>query len=120
MPSVAIIGASNDPAKYGSRAVRAYLRQGWTVYPVNPNEDVVEGQKVYARIEDVPKPVDRITVYVPPDVGRGLLPSFKQAAPGAELFINPGAEDEAFMKAAEDLGLEPIYACSILEIGERP
>ncbi len=36
MPSIAIIGASNDPGKYGNRAVRAYQAQGWTVYPVNP------------------------------------------------------------------------------------
>ena len=38
MPSVAVIGASSAHQKYGNKAVRAYLRQGWTVYPVNPNE----------------------------------------------------------------------------------
>ena len=38
VPSVAVIGASSARHKYGNRAVRAYLRQGWTVYPVNPNE----------------------------------------------------------------------------------
>ena len=43
MATVAVIGASNAPHKYGNKAVRAYLRQGWTVYPVNPTEETVEG-----------------------------------------------------------------------------
>ena len=35
---VAVIGASNDRHKFGNRAVRAFLRQGYDVKPVNPNE----------------------------------------------------------------------------------
>ena len=41
--TVAIIGASSNPNKFGNKAVRAFLRQGYTVYPVNPNEPEVEG-----------------------------------------------------------------------------
>ena len=48
MPAVAVIGASNDRAKYGNRAVRAYKRQGWTVYPVNPGLATVEGLPSFA------------------------------------------------------------------------
>ena len=32
MPSVAVVGASSAPHKYGNKAIRAYLRRGWTVY----------------------------------------------------------------------------------------
>ena len=66
MATVAVIGASNAPHKYGNKAVRAYLRQGWTVYPVNPTEKTVEGLKVYPTVTDVPGPVDRVAMYVPP------------------------------------------------------
>jgi uncharacterized protein len=119
MPSVAIIGASNARHKYGNKSVRAYLRQGWTVYPVNPNETTVEGLPVYKTIADVPKPVDRVSLYVPPSVGITLLDAIKAAAPG-ELFLNPGSESEELVARAEALGLEPIQACSIVDIGERP
>jgi predicted CoA-binding protein len=119
MPAVAVIGASREKAKYGNRAVRAYLRQGWTVYPVNPNEPEVEGLATFATIGDIPGPVDRATVYVPPHVGRGLLAGIK-AKGVAELFINPGAESDELMAEAERLGLDPILACSIVDIGERP
>jgi predicted CoA-binding protein len=117
--SVAVIGASAERAKYGNRAVRAYLRQGWTVHPVNPNEQAVEGLTTYARITDIPGPVDRATLYVPPHVGVTLLADIKQKGVH-ELFVNPGAESDELVAEAERLGLEPILACSIIDIGERP
>ena len=120
MPSVAIIGASNARDKYGNKSVRAYLRQGWTVYPVNPNETTVEGLAVYKTIADVPKPIDRVSLYVPASVGVTLLDAIKAAAPHSELFVNPGAESDDLIMRAEALGFEPIQACAIVDIGERP
>jgi len=117
--TVAVIGASNVKEKFGNKAVRAYLRQGWTVYPVNPNEREVEGLKSYASINDIPGPVQRATLYLPPEVGVGVLEGIKQKGV-AELYVNPGAESDELMTKAEALGLEPIWACSIVDIGERP
>jgi predicted CoA-binding protein len=116
---VAVIGASSARQKYGNRALRAYLRQGWTVYPVNPNEAEIEGMKTFARIGDIPGPVDRAALYVQPEVGRALLAEIK-AKGVAELFVNPGAESDALMEEADRLGLNAIYACAIVDIGERP
>jgi len=119
VPSVAVIGASADRHKYGNKAVRAYLRQGWTVYPVNPNETTVEGLPAYPTLAAVPGPVDRVTMYVPPSVGITLLEAIKSKG-ASELFLNPGSEDDALVARAEALGLDPIQACSIVDIGERP
>ena len=116
---VMIVGASTNPEKFGNKAVRAYLRQGWTVYPVNPREPEVEGLKSYASITDIPGPVTRATLYLPPAVGLGVLESIK-AKGVQELYVNPGAESDELMAKAEALGLDPIWACSIVEIGERP
>lgn len=119
MPSVAVIGASSVPHKYGSRAVRAYLRRGWTVYPVNPNETTIEGLRVFKTIDELPDGVERFTVYVPPAIGLTLLDAIKAKHP-KELYFNPGAESDELIARAEAMGLEPIQACSIIEIGERP
>jgi acyl-CoA synthetase (NDP forming) len=119
MPSVAVIGASSVRQKYGNRAVRAYLRQGWTVYPVNPNETAVEGLTTYKSITDIPGAVDRASLYVPAEIGQTLLEGIRRKAV-KELFVNPGAESDALLAEAERLGLEPIQACSIVDIGERP
>jgi predicted CoA-binding protein len=117
--TVAVIGASNVRQKYGNRAVRAYLRQGWTVYPVNPNETTIEGLSAYRTIADVPGAVDRVSLYVPASVGVTLLDAIK-AKGTKELWVNPGAESDELIARAEALGLNPIQACSIVDIGERP
>ena len=119
MPSVAVIGASNDRGKYGNKAVRAYRRQGWTVYPINLQEKEIEGLQAYRRLGDLPGRVDRVSLYVPPEVGATLLQDIAAHRPG-ELWVNPGAESDALLAEAERLGLEPIQACSIVDIGERP
>jgi acyl-CoA synthetase (NDP forming) len=117
--SVAVIGASGAREKYGNKAVRAYLRQGWQVYPVNPNEPLVEGLKSYRAITDIPGPVERASLYVPASVGITLLDGIKQKGV-RELFVNPGAGSDTLIAEAERLGLDAIQACSIVDIGERP
>jgi predicted CoA-binding protein len=66
MPSVAIVGASADRRKFGNKAVRAYQRRGWTVYPVHPTLGEIEGSKAYPSLRDVPGKIDRVALYLPP------------------------------------------------------
>jgi predicted CoA-binding protein len=119
MSTVAIIGASNDRSKYGNKSVRAHLKEGFTVYPINPKESQVEGLPAFRSISDVPTRPDRISVYVPPAVVLKLLPDI--AAKGCdELWLNPGTESEEVLREAERLGLKVIQACSIVAIGLSP
>ena len=117
---VMVIGASGDRAKYGNKAVRAYLRRGHTVLPVNPNEEKIEGLRVYATIAEAPGPIDRATLYVPPAVGAGLMAQLAARGDVAEVWLNPGAESPEVLEAAARAGIEPIQACSIVDIGENP
>jgi predicted CoA-binding protein len=119
MKTVAVIGASIDREKYGNKAVRAYLKQGYIVYPVNPRGGEIEGQPVFKSIRDVPERLDQISVYVPPVLLLRMLPDI--AARGCnELWLNPGTESEEVIAEAERLKLNTIVACSILGLGERP
>jgi len=113
MPSIAVIGASNDRSKYGNRAVRSYLAQGWTVYPVNPKEPQIEGLAAYRTIAELPGPVDRASLYVPPSVGVGLLKAIAERG-AKELWVNPGSGSPELLARAEELGLQTVEACSII------
>ncbi len=117
--TIAIIGASTDRSKYGNKSVRAFKDGGWTVYPVNAKADEVEGLKAYASIEDVPDPIDRVSMYVPPAVGKTMIDAIVAKHPG-ELFLNPGSEDDELVELAQAKGLKPMLACSIVNIGLRP
>jgi predicted CoA-binding protein len=119
MKTVGIIGASNNRGKFGNKAVRAFQQQGYTVYPVNPNESEVEGIATYKSIRDVPVRPQMISVYVPPPVLLKLLPDI--AARGCdELWLNPGTESDEILAEAEKLGLNVIQACSIVGVGVSP
>lgn len=72
--TVAIIGASNDRAKFGNKAMRAFLQQGDEVFPVNPKEESVEGLQAFKSIADVPVRPQMITVYLPPPILLKVLP----------------------------------------------
>jgi len=118
--TVAVVGASADRSKYGNKSVRAHQAQGWIVFPVNPKGGTIEGLDVYSSIADVPvERLDRVSVYLPPAVALSVLDDI--AAKGCdELFLNPGSDDEAVVEKARQLGLEPIQACSIVDIGMSP
>ena len=119
MKTVAIIGASKDPLKFGNKAVRAFLQQGFIVYPVNPKEAEIEGLAVWRSIEEVPVRPGMISVYLPPPVLLKLLPDI--AAKGCdELWLNPGTESDDVLAAAEKLKLHVVQACSIIGVGVSP
>ena len=117
--SVAVIGASNDRSKYGNKAVRAYLLNGFRVYPVNPKEETIEGLKAYRSILEIPEEVDRATLYVPPNVGLKVIEEIAEKGV-KELYFNPGSESDELVEKARKLGLNPILACSILAVGLDP
>jgi hypothetical protein len=117
--TVAVVGASSYRHKYGNKALRAFERQGYTVYAVNPNESEVEGHRTYASVLDVPGKIDMATVYVQPDVGVRVMEEIARKGI-SEVWLNPGADDPVVLHRAHELGLNIIQACSIVGIGESP
>lgn len=116
MKTVAIIGASSDRRKFGNKAVRAFLQQGYEVFPVNPKEETIEGLRVFKTIGEVPVRPQKISVYLPPPVLLKVLPDI--AAKGCdEFWLNPGTESDAVLAECERLGLNVIQACSIVGVG---
>lgn len=77
--SIAIIGASNNPNKAGYQIANNMVRLNFKgkVFFVNPNEDIVFGQKAYKSLLEIKEPVDLIEIIIP---AKGVLEVFEQAA----------------------------------------
>ncbi|MBI1248692.1 CoA-binding protein [bacterium] len=119
-PTVAILGASGERSKYGNKSVRAHLQRGYEVFPVNPKGGQIEGLKVYTSLRDIPVDrLDRISVYVPPSVGLKMVSDIA-SKPANEVFFNPGSESAELIEAARQCGIDPIQACSIVDVGVTP
>jgi predicted CoA-binding protein len=118
--TVAVVGAGPERRKFGNKSVRAHAAAGYTVYPVHPTAETVEGLSVYKSVKDVPvEKLDRVTVYLPPAVGLTVLADIATKSPG-EVWFNPGADGPEVLAEAKRLGLNAIAGCSIVDLGVSP
>lgn len=61
--TIAVVGLSPKPDR-ASYHVAQYLQgHGYRIIPVHPQADTILGEKVYARLEDIPDPVDIVDVF---------------------------------------------------------
>jgi acyl-CoA synthetase (NDP forming) len=64
--SVALIGASNNVAKWGFHVLSLLIAKGGRpIYPINKNEGEVQGLKAYQSVNQVPGAVDLAVITVP-------------------------------------------------------
>lgn len=61
----AVIGASPNPERPSNGVMEFLLEEGYAVKPVNPGiaGKTIHGQPVYARLADVPAPVDVVDIF---------------------------------------------------------
>ena len=73
--SVAVIGASDNPARIGGRPIYSMLKDNFQgkLFPVNPNRDIVQGLQAYPNIASVPVPVDSAVISVPENVALQVI-----------------------------------------------
>ncbi len=119
-PTVAILGASTDRSKFGNKSVRAHLRAGFEVFPVNPKGGEIEGLPAYRSLAEIPAgEISRVSLYLPPVIGLKALDDIAARGCG-EVWFNPGSDSPAMLARAKELGLRGIQACSIVALGLSP
>ncbi|HKB37347.1 MAG TPA: CoA-binding protein [Gemmataceae bacterium] len=119
-PTIAVMGASSNRRKFGNKCVRAYIRQGYQVFPVNPREKTIEGLKAYPSLAEIPvAALDRVSLYLPPRVGLGVLDQIAAKSVG-QVWLNPGTESPELLARARELKLPVVRGCSIVDIGISP
>jgi acetyl coenzyme A synthetase (ADP forming)-like protein len=96
--SVAVIGASDDPKKWGHITLRNIIDGGFEgrIYPINPRVETILGLKCYPDIREVPGEVDLAVIVVPasavPDVMEGCVEKGIKAA----IIISAGFSEVGF------------------------
>ncbi|EBA16811.1 predicted Acetyl-CoA synthetase [Roseobacter sp. SK209-2-6] len=104
--SIAIIGASNDPAKRGNQAIRKLRADGYAgaIYPINPKAPEVLGLKAYPSVLEVEGSIDVVLVCTPAKTLPAILAQCgEKGIPGAVVlaagFSETGPEGEAIAEA---------------------
>src|SRR5579862_178234 len=63
--SIAMVGASERENRPSYFAFKYLLERGYTMIPVNPGQagETILGRRVYARLADVPEPIDMVDIF---------------------------------------------------------
>ena len=110
---IAVVGASNDPAKYGNIIVRNLAAKGYTVLPVNPRQTEIAGLPAYPNLTAVPGPVHIVDVVTPPGVTSGILEEAARLGLPA-VWLQDGSYDDAALSVAAKAPFKTVYEACIM------
>ncbi|CAG8538428.1 3337_t:CDS:2 [Ambispora leptoticha] len=107
----AVVGASNDPTKYGNKVLKWYIANQRPTIPVNPNETTVEDLQCVPNLSSI-IPLDAkntsVSVITPGKITKQIL---EEAAKLGirRVWLQPGAEFPDCGEFAERVGIDLIY-----------
>jgi predicted CoA-binding protein len=102
--SIAVVGATDNPAKFGGRIYRNLKGKGYRVLAVNPGRETVDGNPCYPSLAALPEKPTIVDVVVPPEVARRVLEQCL-ALGLTRVWLQPGSEDAAVLDFAARSGL---------------
>jgi uncharacterized protein len=108
----AVLGASPNPERYSNMAVRALRDAGFTVVPIHPLHETIEGIPAVRSLTEA-GPIHTLTLYVGTRHLDPLIDTIIAARPGRVIF-NPGTENNELAARLKDAGIPYIYGCTIV------
>jgi predicted CoA-binding protein len=118
MKKWAVVGATQNCEAFGYKIFKALQNHGYTVYPVSPKYDEIDGVKAYKSLKDVPEKVDVVDFVVNPKVGMSVLDEIIEL--GIEnIFLQPGTRGPEIIKKAEENKVNVAQSCVLVELDEN-
>jgi predicted CoA-binding protein len=109
----AVVGASDNPDKYGNKIVKNLKARGYEVFPVNPRLKEVEGLACYKTISDIPCVVDVVDFVVPPAVTEEVLKQCKESGL-TRIWLQPGSESEKAIEYCRESNMSVVYNVCVM------
>jgi predicted CoA-binding protein len=112
----AIVGASDNPERYGYELVHAMSRAGYTVFPVNPKYSEILGIQCYPSLKDLPdKPEVVLAAMAPGNLNKVIESVAEIGSP--MLWLPPDCWSEEVLSKCRSLNVETIHdVCPIFLI----
>lgn len=106
----AVVGANNDPNKYGNIIYKKLKSRGYEVYPVNPKYEQVEGDRCYQDLRSLPRKPEVINMVVSPKRGKAIIEEAAELGI-KNIWLQPGTYDDELLELINDKGLVAVHAC---------
>ena len=119
--TIAIVGASANDVRPSWFVTKYLLDKGFSVIPVNPGQAGKEilGQRVYARLADIPQPIDMVDVFRASSAVPAVLDEVLALDPLPKvLWMQLGVRNEEAAARAEAAGMKVVMnRCPKIEYG---
>ena len=119
--TIAMVGISPKDNRPSYFAFKYLLERGYRMIPVNPGQAGKEilGQKVYAKLADIPEPVDMVDIFRGPQYAVGIVEEALALKPQPEvIWMQLSVRNDEAAKLAEDAGLKVVMnRCPKIEYG---
>jgi uncharacterized protein len=119
--TIAMVGASDNPARPSFFVLKYLLERGYRMIPVNPGKagGSILGQKVYARLQDVPEPIDMVDIFRASEAAGGVVDEALALSPLPKfIWMQLTVRNDAAAARAEAAGLTVIMnRCPKIEYG---
>lgn len=110
---LAIVGVSRNGQKFGNMAFRELTAKGYTLYPIHPEAETLEGARAYKDFASLPEKVGGALVVVKPEQTEQVVR--EAAAAGiTRLWLQQGAESEAALKFCKENGVAAVHGECIM------
>ena len=109
----AVVGATDNPEKYGNQIVKNLKSRGYEVYPVNPRLKEIEGIKCYPALADIPVKVDVVDFVVPPGVTESILKECLELGLD-RMWLQPGSESEDAIAFCHENNLKVVHSVCVM------
>ena len=111
----AVIGANDNPDKYGNMIYKKLKARGYKVYPVSPNYEIIDGEPCYPNLKALPEKPDVLDMVVSPK--RGLAVITEAAELGiTDIWLQPGTFNNELLELIETKGLNAVQACVLVAL----
>lgn len=109
----AVIGANQNPEKFGWKIYKRLKDKGYEVYPLNPAYETIDGDICYKSLSSMPRVPEVINMVVAPERGK---PYIEEAAKLGIKYIwfQPGTFDKEIFVLVKELGMEALQACVLV------
>lgn len=115
----AVVGASDNPERFGYKITKRLIDKGYEVYPINPNYEELLGRKVYKDLSEVLGEVDVVNVVVNKALSRKLIEEHDLSGLEA-VWFQPNTFDDEIIALAEQKNPHVIYnSCVLVETNGR-
>ncbi|HVP93599.1 MAG TPA: acetate--CoA ligase family protein [Methanoregulaceae archaeon] len=116
--SIAVIGASDDPAKIGYAILRNLLTFPGDLYPVNPHHAQILGHTTFPSVGDIPGSVDLAVIAIPAPAVAGVIDELGKKGTRVAIVVSSGFRESGPEGALrEKVLLERISSTGIRLVG---